>query len=315
MSWSESDIPDQTGHVAVVTGANGGLGFATARALAAKGATVVMGTRDQEKAKGAEQAILDELPRARLDTRPLDLASLASVKAMAGDVLADHPKVDILVNNAGVMGTAQMETEDGFELQLGTNHLGHFALTALLMPALLRAPIGRVVTVTSTARYRGDPVDPDDPHLRRSYDAWAAYGQSKVANIQFAVELNRRLLAANAPVSSLAADPGFTDTNLQKESLRLNADDRGSRFFAWVTPKIGMTPARGALPQLRAATDPRAGGGELYTPRWIASGPPVRRRIGSRFLDPDAAGTLWELSERETGVDFDVEAMVNEATG
>jgi NAD(P)-dependent dehydrogenase (short-subunit alcohol dehydrogenase family) len=314
MSWSESDIPDQTGHIAVVTGASGGLGFATASALAAKGATVVMGARNHEKAKAAEAAILSELPDASLDNRPLDLASLASVNAFAVDVLAAHPKVDILVNNAGVMGTAEMETEDGFELQLGTNHLGHFALTAQLMPALLRAPMGRVVTVTSTARYRGGPVDPDDPHLRRGYDPWAAYGQSKAANIQFAVELNRRLLAANAPVSSLAADPGFSNTNLQKESRRLNADDRGSRFFAWLVPKIGMTPTRGALPQLRAATDPQAGGGELYTPKWITSGPPVRRGIGSRFLDQDAAMTLWELSERETGVDFDVDAMVNEAT-
>lgn len=313
MSWSESDIPDQTGHIAVVTGANGGLGLATARALAAKRATVVMGARNQEKAKAAEEAILTEYPDAKLDLRSLDLASLASVQAFADGVLADYPKVDILVNNAGVMGTAELQTEDGFELQFGTNHLGHFALTARLMPALLRAPLGRVVTVTSTARYRGRPADPEDPHLRSGYDPWAAYGQSKVANIQFAVELNRRLLAANAPVSSLAADPGFTDTNLQKESLRLNADDRGSRFFARVTPIIGMTPQRGALSQIRAATDPQAGGGELYTPRWISSGPPVRRRIGSRFLDQDDAGAMWELSERETGVEFDVEAMVNEA--
>ncbi len=313
MSWTESDIPDQTGRIAVVTGANGGLGFETARALSARGATVVMGARNQDKAKQAERRILDEHPNAALDNRLLDLASLASVKAFSDGVLVDHETIDLLVNNAGVMATAEMQTADGFELQFGTNHLGHFALTARLMPALLRAPMGRVVTVTSTARYRGQPVDPENPHLEGAYDPWGAYGQSKVANIQFAIELNRRLVAANAPVSSLAADPGFTDTNLQKESVRLSGGERGSRFFAAVTPIIGMTPARGALPQLRAATDPQAGGGELYTPKWIASGPPVRRRIGSRFLDPESAGQLWEVSERETGVGFDVERMVNEA--
>ena len=313
MSWTESDIPDQTGKIAVVTGANSGLGFETARALSARGATVVMGARNQDKAKQAERRILDEHPNAALDNRLLDLASLASVKAFSDGVLVDHETIDLLVNNAGVMATAEMQTADGFELQFGTNHLGHFALTARLMPALLRAPMGRVVTVTSTARYRGPPVDPENPHLEGAYDPWGAYGQSKVANIQFAIELNRRLVAANAPVSSLAADPGFTDTNLQKESVRLSGGERGSRFFAAVTPIIGMTPARGALPQLRAATDAQAGGGELYTPKWIASGPPVRRRIGSRFLDPESAGQLWEVSERETSVEFDVERMVREA--
>jgi len=312
MSWTESDIPDQTGRIAVVTGANGGLGFETARALSARGATVVMGARNQEKAKQAERRILDEHPNAALDNRLLDLASLASVKAFSDGVLVDYDTFDLLVNNAGVMATAQMQTADGFELQFGTNHLGHFALTARLMPALLRAPMGRVVTVTSTARYRGQPVDPENPHLEGAYDPWGAYGQSKVANIQFAIELNRRLVAANAPVSSLAADPGFTDTNLQKESVRLSGGERGSRFFSAVTPIIGMTPARGALPQLRAATDPQAGGGELYTPKWITSGPPIRRRIGSRFLDPESAGQLWEVSERETGVGFDVQNMVDE---
>ncbi len=313
MSWTESDIPDQTGRIAVVTGANSGLGFETARALSARGATVVMGARNQEKAKQAERRILDEHPNAALDNRLLDLASLASIKAFSDGVLVDHDTIDLLVNNAGVMATAEMRTADGFELQFGTNHLGHFALTARLMPALLRAPMGRVVTVTSTARYRGQPVDPENPHLEDAYDPWRAYGQSKVSNIQFAVELNRRLHSSEAAAASLAADPGFTDTNLQKESVRLSGGERGSRFFAVVTPIIGMAPARGALPQLRAATDPQAGGGELYTPKWITSGPPIRRRIGSRFLDPESAGQLWEVSERETGVEFDVERMVREA--
>jgi NAD(P)-dependent dehydrogenase (short-subunit alcohol dehydrogenase family) len=312
MGWTEADIPDQAGRVAVVTGANGGLGFETARALAARGAAVVMGARNLDKAKEAERAILDDVPDANLDVRPLDLASLASVKEFSDGVMADYDTIDLLINNAGVMGTAQLQTADGFELQFGTNHLGHFALTSLLLPALLRAPMGRVVTVTSTARYFRDRLDPDDPHLEEHYDPWKAYGISKTANIQFAVELNRRLAAAGATVVSLGADPGSTNTNLQKESARLNPENSGSRFFAKVTPIIGMTPARGALPQLRAATDPQAGGGELFTPRWVANGPPVRRGIGTRLLDPAELETLWEVSERETGIEFDVSQMVIE---
>jgi NAD(P)-dependent dehydrogenase (short-subunit alcohol dehydrogenase family) len=313
MSWTEADIPDQTGRVAVVTGANGGLGLQTARALAAKGATVVMAARKLDKAKKAERAILEDSPDAKLDVRSLDLASLDSIREFSDGVLADYDTIDLLVNNAGVMGTAQMETADGFELQFGTNHLGHFALTTHLMPALLRAPMGRVVTVTSTARYFRDRLDPDDPHLEKHYDAWKAYGISKTANIQFAEELNRRLAAAGAPLVSLAADPGFTNSNLQQESARLNPGNRGSRVFARIVPIIGMSTARGALPQLRAATDPQAGGGELYAPRWIGSGPPVRRRIGSGLVEPDELAQLWEVSERETGIEFDVARMVEEA--
>jgi NAD(P)-dependent dehydrogenase (short-subunit alcohol dehydrogenase family) len=312
MSWTEADIPDQTGRVAVVTGANGGLGFETARALAAKGATVVMAARNLDKAKEAERAILEESPDATLDVRSLDLASLASIQEFSDGVLADYRVIDLLVNNAGVMGTAQMETADGFELQFGTNHLGHFALASHLLPALLRAPMGRVVTVTSTARYFRDRLDPDDPHLEENYDPWKAYGLSKTANLQFAVELNHRLAAAGAPLVSLAADPGFTNSNLQKESARLNPGNRASRVFAAMVPVIGMSTTRGTLPQLRAATDPQAGGGELYAPQWIESGPPVRRGIGSGLVDPDDLRQLWEVSERETGIVFDVAGMVRE---
>jgi NAD(P)-dependent dehydrogenase (short-subunit alcohol dehydrogenase family) len=313
MSWTEADIPDQTGRVAVVTGANGGLGFETTRALAAKGATVVMAARNLDKAKEAERSILEDSPDAKLDVRSFDLASLASIQEFSDGVLADYDTIDLLVNNAGVMGTAQMETADGFELQFGTNHLGHFALTAQLMPALLRAPMGRVVSVTSTARYFRDRLDPDDPHLEENYDPWKAYGISKTANIQFAEELNRRLAAAGAPLVSLAADPGFTNSNLQQESARLNPGSQSSRFFATTVRVMGMDPARGALPQLRAATDPQAGGGELYAPKWIANGPPVRRHVGSRLLDAEELQTLWEVSERETGIEFDVAEMVREA--
>ena len=310
MSWTEADIPDQTSRVAVITGSNSGLGLETARALAANGASVVMAARNLDKAKEAEQAIVEETPGALLDVRSLDLASLASVEEFSDGILADYESIDLLVNNAGVMGTAQLETADGFELQFGTNHLGHFALTARLMPALLRAPLGRVITVTSTARYMKGRFDPDDPHLRDDYDPWQAYSISKTSNLQFAEELNRRLAAAGAPMVSLAADPGFTNSNLQKESARLNPEDRSSRFYARMVPLVGMDPARGALSQLRAATDPSAGGGELYAPRWISNGPPVRRGVASRFVDPDDLETLWEVSERETRVEFDVPKLV-----
>lgn len=313
MSWTEADIPDQTGRVAVVTGANGGLGFETARALAANGATVVMAARNLDKAKEAERAILEATPDADLDVRPLDLASLASVKEFSDGVLADYDAIDLLVNNAGVMGTAQLETADGFELQFGTNHLGHFALTARLLPPLLRSPMGRVVTVTSSARYFREKLDPDDPHMRENYRPWKAYGLSKTSNLQFAVELNNRLAVAGAPVVSLTADPGYTNSNLQQESARLNPDNAASKLYATTVRWVGMDPARGALSQIRAATDPQAGGGELYAPRWITNGPPVRRGIGSGLLDPDELETLWDVSARETGVEFDVAKMVEDA--
>ncbi len=313
MSWTEADIPDQNGRTAVVTGANGGLGFETARALAARGATVVMASRNMDRAKEAERAILEETPDAGLDVRHLDLASLASVEEFAEGVLGEYDTIDLLVNNAGVMGTARMETADGFELQFGTNHLGHFALTARLLPALLRSPRGRVVAVTSTARYLRGRLDPDDPNMRTDYDPWKAYGVSKTANLQFAIELNRRLAAAGAPVVSLCADPGYTNSNLQQESARLNPGDRAARFYATTVRWVGMDPARGALTLLRAATDPRAGGGELYAPRWFTAGPPVRRGVASRFSDPAKLETLWAVSERETGVDFDVEGLVADA--
>ena len=313
MSWSEADIPDQSGRVAVVTGANGGLGLATARALAANGANVVMASRNMDKAKQAEQAILEETPDAHVDVRSLDLASLASVWGFSADVNADYEAIDLLINNAGVMGTAQMKTADGFDLQFGTNHLGHFALTAYLMPALLHAQMGRVVTVTSTARYIRGKLDPDDPHMRKDYQPWKMYGMSKASNLQFAVELNNRLAAASAPVVSLAADPGFTNSDLQKESARLNPGDAQSKFYARAVPLVGMDPSRGALSQLRAATDREAGGGELYAPRWVSNGPPVHRGISSRLLDPDELAQLWEISERETGVEFDVAGTVRDA--
>jgi NAD(P)-dependent dehydrogenase (short-subunit alcohol dehydrogenase family) len=310
MPWTTSDIPDQTGRTAIVTGANGGLGLETARALAVAGAHVIMAARNLDKAERAKAEILAADSQASLEVRALDLASLESVRAFAGPVARVHPRLDLLVNNAGVMGTPRLETADGFEMQFGTNHLGHFALTALLMPALLHGPASRVVTVTSTGRHYGGRLRLDDPHHRTSYNPWRAYGLSKMANLRFAVELDRRLRAAGAATRSLVAHPGFSNTDLQAQSVRATAGGWSQRFFRRWVKRIGISPADGALPQLRAATDPDAEGGTLYTPRWVNNGSPVHRPILPISRRPKDMAALWKLSERETGVTFDVAAMV-----
>ena len=307
MTWTAANIPDQTGRVAVVTGANSGLGLETARELARKGAHVVMAARNLEKAAAAEQDIRADVPDASLEVRQLDLGSLDSVKTFATGVVNAHDRIDILVNNAGVMGTPRQETADGFELQFGTNHLGHFALTAQLMPALLRSEAGRVVTVTSTARHFLSKLNVTDPHLTYGYNPWRAYGQSKRANSHFALELDRRLRSAGAPVESLVAHPGYSNTNLQAQSSAShNGEGRSQRFFHTMVERVGMSQADGALPQLRAATDPAANGGELYAPRFVNNGPAVRRPILAISRRSTDLETLWELSERETGITFDI---------
>ena len=306
MAWTAAKIPDQSGAVAVVTGANGGLGLEVARELARKGGHVVMAARDQAKAEAAVASIRDQVPGASLELQPLDLASQASVREAAKRVLAGHGRIDILVNNAGLMGIPERRTEDGFEMQLAVNHLGHFTLTALLLPALLAGDGARVVSVTSTGRHAGRPLDPANPHLAGSYDPWRAYGQSKLANVHFALELDRRLRAAGTPARSIVVHPGFSNTDLQARSVRETGGGRSQRFFRAAVQRFGMTPAQGALPLLRAATDPGAVGGALYTPRWVNWGPPVRRPLLRRTRNRDAMTTLWQVSERLTGTTFDV---------
>jgi len=314
MSWNTNDIPSLSGRTAVVTGANGGLGLETARALAGAGAHVVMAARDQEKAAAAQQSIRETHPSASLEIVALDLGSLASVREAADRILAAHDKIDILVNNAGVMALPQRKTADGFEMQFGVNHLGHFALTAHLLPALLRADAARVVSVTSTAHHMGRAVDPKNPHLEGSYGEWKAYGQSKLANFHFAVGLQRRFEAAGIAAASLIAHPGLSDTDLQATSVAETEGGFVQRFFHGLASSTGMTPAAGALPQVRAATDPSAKGGEFYAPRFVNNGPPVRRPILRRIGLSKAIETLWEVSERETGVTLDVEAAKRSLT-
>jgi NAD(P)-dependent dehydrogenase (short-subunit alcohol dehydrogenase family) len=306
VSWTTADIPSQAGRTAVVTGANGGLGLETARALAAAGAHVVMGARNQEKAAEAVADIRRGVPDASLELVALDLASQASVREAAERIRGAHDTIDLLINNAGVMGIPERRTVDGFEMQFGTNHLGHYALTALLMPALLSAGAARVVTVTSTAHHMGRAVDPANPHLEGSYTPWRAYGQSKLANFHFGIGLQRRLAAAGAPVASLIAHPGLSNTDLQAVSVEETGGGLSQRFFHWLARHTGMSPRQGALPQLRAATDPAAKGGEFYVPRFFNNGAPVRRPILRRIGLDDAIARLWEVSERETGLVIDV---------
>lgn len=312
MAWTTADIPDQSGRVALVTGANGGLGLETTRALATKGAHVIMASRNQGKAIAAEASVRAEQPSASLEIRSLDLASLHSVAALAETVVRDFDRLDLLINNAGVMGIPEGRTEDGFEIQLGVNHLGHFALTAHLLPLLVRTTRSRVVSVTSTARHFGRPIDPEDPHLRGRYDEWRAYGQSKLANLHFAIGLDQRFRSAGADAASLIAHPGLSGTDLQSNSVRATGGGRSQRFWEWLAHNTGMSPQRAVLPLLRAATDPHARGGQLYAPRFMNSGAAVRRPLIGRSRNQRSIDTLFEMSESETGVDLDVSTALTE---
>ncbi len=312
MSWTAADIPHQGGRVAVVTGANGGLGLETARELARRGALVVMGVRDQEKAERAVADVEAEIPDARLELRALDLASLASVKAFAERTIEEHSEIDLLINNAGVMAIRRASTADGFEMQFGTNHLGHFALTAQLMPALIRTPGARIVTVTSTARHAATKLDPDDLNMDANYSPWRAYGRSKIANMDFALELHQRLDSAGAGAASLVAHPGFSNTDLQARSAREHGG-ASQRFSAKTVQWVGMSSSRGALSQLRAATDLGARGGELYAPRWVNAGSPVRWPITGLRNRPENMRTMWSISEDATGIEFDVAEIASSA--
>jgi NAD(P)-dependent dehydrogenase (short-subunit alcohol dehydrogenase family) len=302
MGWKASNIPDLSGKTAVVTGGNGGLGLETSRQLAAHGAHVVIGARNLAKAESARAEIQKTVPGASLEIVPLDLGSLAAVAEFAAAVKAAHPRIDLLFNNAGVMAVKEGTTADGFETQFGTNHLGHFALTMHLLPSLLAAPAARVVSTTSTARWRAGKYDLSNPHMRGCYDPWDAYGLSKRANVQFALELNRRL--KDRGLTAYAADPGFSKTDLQVASVAAN-NGFMQRFWLHATNVMGQSAAMGALPQLRAGTDPAAVGGTLYAPRWITFGAPVVRGVGAGMRKPEQLVQLWEISERETGLSLE----------
>ncbi|MGM0618516.1 MAG: oxidoreductase [Actinomycetota bacterium] len=307
MSWTTRDIPDLHGRIAVVTGANGGLGLETTLALAARGATVVMAARDQGKAEEARAVVRTQVPDAPLELVPLDLGDLGSVAEAADRISVAHGAIDLLINNAGLMAQPERRTVDGFEMQFGVNHLGHWALTAQLLPALLRADAARVVTVTSTAHHIGRRVDPRNPHLVGSYGPWKAYGQAKLANLHFALGLQREFDRAGLPARSLAAHPGLAQTDLQSRSVREQGGAL-THVFERLQQRTGMSAAEGALSQLRAATDPAAPGGGFYGPLWGNNGPAVRKPILRVIGLERSIQVLWAVSERETGIAVDVAA-------
>jgi protochlorophyllide reductase len=301
MPWTADDIPDQTGRIALITGANSGLGLESARALLARGATVVLGCRSRRRGQEAREALRPAVAGGGVDVLELNLADLASVR-QAADWLADqYGRLDLLLNNAGVMGTPRMVTRDGFELQFGTNHLGHFALTTALLPLMEGRPDARVVTVTSGAQYFGR-IAFDDLQGERHYDRWAAYGQSKLANVMFALELQARLAAAGSSVSSLAAHPGLARTNLQPASVAA-AGSRLEGFAYRLLDPLFQSAAMGALPQLRAATAATAQGGEHYGPDRLSGmrGWPTLCRVAPAALDAGQRGRLWQVSAALTG--------------
>ncbi|MGC5011674.1 oxidoreductase [Streptosporangium sp. DT93] len=301
--WTEADVPDQAGRVALVTGANTGIGLETARVLAGRGATVVIACRDTAKAAAAVERIgAGAMSGVRVEVLRLDLASLESVRRAAGEFLDRHERLDLLVNNAGVMIPPLSRTEEGFELQFGVNHLGHFALTGLLLGGLLKTSGSRVVTVSSIAHQQGR-MDLGDLRAERSYNAYTAYGRSKLANLMFTYELQRRLAAAGAGTIALAAHPGVSRTELSRNMSPV------LRTLNDVVGGLVLQNARmGALPSLRAATDPAARGGDYYGPAGAGGfrGHPRRVRPAARAHDEALQGRLWTESERLSGVVYEL---------
>ena len=294
-TWNEQNVPDQRGRVAVVTGANTGLGFETAKVLAEHGATVVLAVRDLQKGKQAAAGIAGDVT-----VQAMDLTSLDSIRSAAESIRAAHPRIDLLINNAGVMYTPKRTTADGFELQFGTNHLGHFALTGLLLDRLLPVPGSRVVTVSSTGHRIRAAIHFDDLQWERSYNRVAAYGQAKLANLMFTYELQRRLELLGTTVA-VAAHPGISNTELMRNTpaaLRVPV--------TWLAPFFTQTPAMGALPTLRAATDPNVTGGQYYGPgnRNQTRGFPKPVTSSPASHDQAIQQRLWTISEELTGVTF-----------
>lgn len=298
--WSFDDIPDQTGRTAIVTGANTGIGFETARMLALRGAAVVIACRNPAKGESALARIRAEHPEAKVSLAALDLADLDSVASFAADFAAHHDRLDLLIANAGVMVPPSSRTKQGFELQIGTNHLGHFALVGRLLPLLEQTAGARVVVVASSAASFGRMDFEDLSSDRKPYRAWSAYSQSKLANLLFMLELGRRLERAGSHVLVTGAHPGWTATDLQ----------RTAGVARFLNPLFAMKPPRGALPTLRAAVDPTATQGSYFGPSGMSElrGPPVLARLPKLARSEADAQRLWSLSESSTGVIFAAQA-------
>jgi NAD(P)-dependent dehydrogenase (short-subunit alcohol dehydrogenase family) len=290
---------DLTGKTYVVTGANSGIGLEVVRELARSGGRVVLAVRRPEAGREAAQTVQNEIPKADLSVEACDLNDLESVRRFAERIVNTVGRIDVLVNNAGIMAVPFGTTVDGYERHFGTNHLGHFALTGRLLPVLLESEGARVVTVASDA-HRIGRIDPGNLNGHR-YRRWSAYGRSKLANLLFAYELDRRARAAGAPLTSVACHPGYAATNLQGRSAR----ERGRSDRVWkVFNRLAQTAGEGARPVLRAATDPTVEGGTYYGPRSRRPGSAVRVRSSKRSHDPAVAERLWDVSEQLTSVRF-----------
>ncbi|HSW15328.1 MAG TPA: oxidoreductase [Solimonas sp.] len=303
--WTLDDIPRLDGRLAVVTGANSGLGLHTATALAGKGARVVLACRDAGKAATAMQQIRQQQPTAQLQFEALDLSDLGSVREFAQELQQRESRLDLLCNNAGVMALPLRRTREGFEMQFGTNHLGHFALTGLLLPLLQATPGARVVTVSSLAHHLGR-IRLDDLNWQRGYSKWPAYAQSKLANLMFALELGRRLQKAGQGVLSLAAHPGYAATNLQFAGPAMENSGFGRLAMKLGNAVFSQPADAGAWPTLRAATAADVSNGQFYGPRGFqqVQGPPGLCRTSRAAQDKLVATQLWTLSEELTGVGY-----------
>lgn len=298
-AWTADDVPDQQGRLAIVTGANSGLGRITALELARHGAQVVVACRSVDKGEVVAEQIAAATGAPKPSVQELDLGSLASVRRFAESFSAR--RVDLLVNNAGVMMTPRRTTSDGFELQLGTNHLGHFALAGLLLDALQRSTSARIVTLSSN-EHKGGRIDFDDLQQERDYSPRGSYQRSKLANAVFAVELDRRLRAAGSPAISVFAHPGYSATNLQ----RSGPTGAVKAVLAISNRVLAQRPERGALPTLRAATAPGVEGGDYYGPDGLGEmrGAPKKVRASADAYDPEVGARLWRVSEELTGVHY-----------
>jgi NAD(P)-dependent dehydrogenase (short-subunit alcohol dehydrogenase family) len=305
MNWTIEHMDSQKGKVALVTGANSGLGFYTAKGLAAKGAEVIMACRSLDKGEAALNKIKTEMPEASLVLKRLDLADLKSVHQFAEEVKAAYNRLDLLINNAGLMAIPYRKTADGFEMQFGVNHLGHFALTGLLIDLVKKTPGSRIVNVSSNAHYMGE-IRFEDLHWEKRYNRWRAYGMSKLANLMFTMELQERLQKNGNNVMVLAAHPGYADSNLIEKGPEMAGARMMVRLGRVANSIFAQSTEMGALPTLYAATNPDVEPGGYYGPKgWKEmKGYPKRVYPGKKKMDPEAQKKLWDVSEHLTNVAF-----------
>ncbi len=305
-NWTQQDIPDLTGKVIVITGANSGLGYESARTLAGQGATVIMAVRNPTKGEKASTDIKQDDPQASLDVMTLDVGNLSSVRDFAAAFQAKYDRLDILMNNAGVMAIPRQETVDGFEMQLGVNHLGHFALTGLLLEVIVKTPQARIHNVTSGANFTAR-INFDDLMSKKRYGRWEAYGQSKLANVFFTFELHKRLAAAGFDTIANTSHPGLVLTNLQTKSVEQSGTNLEGMLYRTLGPFMAQDIRMGVLPMLYAVTAPDAKGGTLYGPNFLQMrGYPAAVRANPAAYHADARQRFWKISEELTGVTFDI---------